>query len=309
MVQVTNVASDVDENEFTALDGVDKAELMVWRQVSVSSPEMDAATFNLLGSSGALELADFAYLTPREDVIAALAEGKAVLDESVMELYGVDVGDTVTLDIDGQIGELEVGGIVRHELFNGSYVIVSAETLADAFGLSPDTVVVIASSDAADTAEMIRAHFADRNYYTVPALEAYEWDTKSLENVFDLIAALAFMLTALAFAVALANVFAGRAYASVTRSTLLGAGLSKNALLGAETLEHTVSAACAFIFALPASALAAMCLIHALRMFGLYFGFMYNAVAAVAAGLVIAAVYALIPLLFGFRRGYGMRRS
>lgn len=309
MVLVTNVASDVDESEFTALDGVDKAELMVWRQVSVSSPEMDAATFNLLGSSGALELADFAYLTPREDVIAALAEGKAVLDESVRELYGVDVGDTVTLDIDGQIGELEVGGIVRHELFNGSYVIVSAEALADAFGLSPDTVVVIASSDAADTAEMIRAHFADRNYYTVPALEAYEWDTKSLENVFDLIAALAFMLTALAFAVALANVFAGRAYASVTRSTLLGAGLSKNALLGAETLEHTVSAACAFIFALPASALAAMCLIHALRMFGLYFGFMYNAVAAVAAGLVVAAVYALIPVLFGFRRGYGMRRS
>ena len=283
--------------------------MVLWRQVSVSSPEMDAATFNLLGSSGALELADFAYLTPREDVIAALAEGKAVLDESVRELYGVDVGDTVTLDIDGQIGELEVGGIVRHELFNGSYVIVSAEALADAFGLSPDTVVVIASSDAADTAEMVRAHFADRNYYTVPALEAYEWDTKSLENVFDLIAALAFMLTALAFAVALANVFTGRAYASVTRSTLLGAGLPKNALLGAETLEHTVSAACAFIFALPASALAAMCLIHALRMFGLYFGFMYNAVAAVAAGLVIAAVYALIPVLFGFRRGYGMRRS
>ena len=169
-------------------------------------------------------------------------------------------------------------------------------------------MVLTGSGNAGDVAEEVRSHFADRNYYAVPALEAYEWDTRSLENVFDLIAALAFMLTGLAFAVALSNVVVGRAYSAQTRSNLLCAGLSRNGLLGAETLEHAVSAVCAFALALPVSALAALCLINALTMFGFYFEFMYNAAAAAAAGLAITAAYVLIPVVLGFRRGYGMRR-
>ena len=123
------------------------------------------------------------------------------------------------------------------------------------------------------------------------------------------LAALAFMLTGLAFAVALSNVVVGRAYSAQTRSNLLCAGLSRNGLLGAETLEHAVSAVCAFALALPVSALAALCLINALTMFGFYFEFMYNAAAAAAAGLAITAAYVLIPVVLGFRRGYGMRRQ
>ena len=66
---------------------------------------------------------------------------------------------------------------------------------------------------------------------------------------------------------------------------------------------------CAFVFALPASALAALCLVNALSLFGLYFGFMYNVGAALAAGLAVLAAYAVVPVVFGFKRGYGMRRE
>ena len=308
MILVTNVSSAVDTSEFTELDGVDSAHLMVWRQAELSADGVEGRSVNILGSADALGLADFACLTSREDVENALAAGKIVLDSSMRELYGIDVGSVVTVDIDGAARELEVGALVRHNLFNGAYVIVSEETLEGEYGLAPDTVVLIASDDAAKTAERVRSVFADRNYYALPALEAYEWDTRSLENVFDLIAALAFMLTALAFAVAVAGVTVGRAYSERTRSTLLCAGLSKRGLLGAELTEHALAAASAFLLALPVSALAVQCLVNALGLFGLYFEFMYNVVAALAAGLVVAAAFALVPVVFGFARRYDMRR-
>ena len=308
MILVTNVATDVDEAEFTGIDGVESAHLMVWRQAELSADGLSARSVNILGSADAIDLVEFEYVSARTDVENALAAGKVVLDESMRELYGIDVGDAVVINADGTSRVFEVGAVVRHNLFNGAYVIVSAEALDAAYGLSPDTVVLTVSGDAGDVAEEVRSHFADRNYYAVPALEAYEWDTRSLENVFDLIAALAFMLTGLAFAVALSNVVVGRAYSAQTRSNLLCAGLSRNGLLGAETLEHAVSAVCAFALALPVSALAALCLINALTMFGFYFEFMYNAAAAAAAGLAITAAYVLIPVVLGFRRGYGMRR-
>ena len=309
MILVTNVSAETDTSAFTSVDGVNSAHLMVWRQATLSAEGIDARSVNVLGSADALGLVDFEYLTSRADAERALAEGKVVLDRSMSELYGVKAGDTVRLDVDGTVREFEVGALVRHNLFNGGYVIVSAEALKEAYDLSPDTVVLTADGDVESVAEEVRSRFADRNYYAVPALAAYEWDTKSLENIFDLIAALAFMLTALAFAVALAGAAAGRSYAGRTRSTLLCAGLSKRGLLGAETAEQTLSAVCAFVFALPASALAALCLVNALSLFGLYFGFMYNVGAALAAGLAVLAAYALVPVVFGFKRGYGMRRE
>ena len=309
MILVTNVSAETDTSAFTSVDGVNSAHLMVWRQATLSAEGIDARSVNVLGSADALGLVDFEYLTSRADAERALAEGKVVLDRSMSELYGVKAGDTVRLDVDGTVREFEVGALVRHNLFNGGYVIVSAEALKEAYDLSPDTVVLTADGDVETVAEEVRSRFADRNYYAVPALAAYEWDTKSLENIFDLIAALAFMLTALAFAVALAGAAAGRSYAGRTRSTLLCAGLSKRGLLGAETAEQALSAVCAFVFALPASALAALCLVNALSLFGLYFGFMYNVGAALAAGLAVLAAYAVVPVVFGFKRGYGMRRE
>lgn len=309
MILVTNLSSDVDVSELEEVEGVRGAHLMVWRQAVISADGMEEKTVNILGSATALELVEFEYATPREEVVAALAEGKVILDGSVRELYGVDKGDFVLLDVDGETRRFEVGGIVRHNLFNGSYVIVSAETLGESFGLSADTVVLLADGDVGDVAREVRSRFADRNYYALPALAAYEWDTRALENVFDLIAALAFMLTALAYAVAIANVVVGRAYSERTRSTLLCAGLSRNGLLASETLEHAFSATSAFLLSLPVSALATMCLINALRMFGLYFGFMFDAASAVAAGLVLSAAYIAVPVIAGFKRGYGMRRN
>lgn len=309
MVLVTNVPSDVDTDEFgAAADSVDKAVAMVWRQADMHGA-FGGMTVNILGSSDALDLLDFAYVTPRADVESALAQGKAVLDYSMSELYGTAVGDEIVLEMDGTARTFTVGGIVRHKFFNGRYAIVSEEALAEAFGVYADTVALVVTGDASAAAEEIRTRFAERNYYAVSAVDAYEWDVRSLENIFDLIGTLAFVIAVIVFAVTAAAAVSGRSASADTRSSLMCAGLSRTGLLTSEVCEFALTAAAAIVFALPFTALAVSSLINALRLFGLYYEFMFTAWVAAVSGLAVAALYTALPVIFGFRRGYVMRRK
>ena len=85
--------------------------------------------------------------------------------------------------------------------------------------------------------------------------------------------------------------------------------MSQNMLLGSEIWEHAIVALCVFAVALPASALATLALIGAIKLFGLYYAFTYQAWVVVVAGLVMSLLYVAIPLMYGFKRKYGMRRS
>lgn len=308
MVLVTNVPSDVDTDEFGELDCVETAVATVWRQADIEG-SFGNMTVNVLGSVSALDLLDFAYVTPRADVERALAAGEVVLDYSMTELYGTAVGDEILLEMDGTERTFTVGGIVRHNFFNGRYAIVSERALADGFGIFADTVALVVTGDASAAAEEIRTRFAERNYYAVSAVEAYDWDVRSLENVFDLIGTLAFVIAIIVFAVASAAAVSGRAVSADTRSSLMCAGLSRNGLLASEVCELALTAAVAFAFALPFTALAVSSLINALRLFGLYYEFMFAAWVAAVSGLAVAALYSALPIIFGFRRGYEMRRK
>ena len=309
-VLVTNVPPSVDTSEFvTRAEGVEEAYLMVWRQAELTLDGRDAMTVNILGSTDALGLVDFGYVTPETEVRSALDAGGIVLDNMMSRLYGVAVGDTVTLTVDGAPAEFTVGGIVEHELFTGHYAILSRAALKQAFGLDADTVVLNVSGDAERAAANVRSVFAEYNYYAVSALEMYMWDLRALTGIFDLIGALAFILAALALVIATAGVVIGRGHGARSRAALMAAGMSKRTLLAAETAELGVQGLAAFAVSLPLSALGALCLTNALGLFGLYFGYMFEAWIAVAAGAAIALLFAAVPLVFGFRRHYDMRRS
>lgn len=310
IVLVTNVPANVDTDSFAAQsDSVREAYLMVWRQAQLSGEGFDGMTMNILGSAEAVNLVDFGYITPREEVVAALgSDDCVVLDYSMAQLYGVSVGDKVTLAVDGVQHEFTVGGLVSHELFTGHYVIVSHETLTAAYGINPDTVVLRVTGDAGFAAEEIRSVFAQYNYYAVPALEAYRWDLQSLDSVFNLIGALAFILGALTFVIAAAGVVLGRTHSENARSSLMCAGMSKRMLLASETAEQGVASLSAFLLALPLSALGALSLVNALQLFGQYFGYMYEAWVTATSGAVLALLFVAVPVLFGFARRYGMRR-
>lgn len=100
----------------------------------------------------------------------------------------------------------------------------------------------------------------------------------------------------------------GRATSQKGRVALLNAGMSKNSLLGAEVFEHALVAAVSFAVSFAFSVLITSSLIHALRLFGLYFEFMYEAWVVACVGGAMSAGYTLVPLALCFKKGYNIKR-
>lgn len=311
IVLVTNIRADDDLSGFRGIDGVDGAIKAVWRTGELTGGNFKDKTVNIIGSKDAAELVDFQYITPKDKVDAALASGEpcVVLDKAIRELYGVNEGDKVALEVDGIRKELKVAGIVSHLLFSGNYALISEEAMETQFNAKPDTVLVTVSGDASFVAGEIRAKFADKNYYVLEALKAYEWESKSMSAVIDLICALAVIITLFIFMTAVATVFIGRSGAQRERASLLAAGASKNSVLKIELIQHAAISVISFIFAFAASVLFTSLMINALRLFGLYFEFMYSAWIVAVSGASIAAAYALLPLVLNFKKGYNMRKN
>lgn len=309
MVFVSNVRANADVNEFTEVEGVSFATHIVWKQGSLKAEGVDK-TVNVLGSAGALQLADFEYMTPKDEVQSLINSGKpyVFIDYAVQQLYGIGKGDKISLVIDDVPRELEVGGILRHRLFNGLYAVVSADVIEAQYGISPDTVLACVDGDMTKTVGALSEKFASRNYYVVEALEAYRWEMQSTQAVFDLVGTLAAVVTAFILAVGIAATLVGRSTEERSRVAYLNAGMSEGMLLGAEIGEHALVALTAFALSFVLSVPLTACLIHALRLFGLYFEFMYSEWVVAVVGIAMALGYTAVPLVFNFKKKYSVKR-
>lgn len=309
MAFVTNVQSSVNVDDFYAVDGVEDATKMVWGKGEIGGNNFKK-TINILGSKEAIDILNFEFITPK-DVVKGLVSADTpyvLLDKSMNELYGVDVGDTIKLTIDDKTQDVIVGGILRHELFSGNYLIMSAENIKTYFGKDIDTVLVITDGNTTDCVNNLRATFANKNYYCVEVLEVYKWDKESMESVFDLIGTLAVVVALFIFMVTVTSAVIGRGAAKKELTAYLNAGMSKNTLLGVEIVEHTVIAIISFVLSYAISVLLTSSLIHALRLFGLYFTFMYSAWVVAVVGVCLMVGYILVPVALNFKRSYTIKR-
>ncbi len=312
-VLVTNVSDTIADSPnlggISDVDGVKSAVPIIWRQGKMTEITKNGKTVNILGSEKALDLIDFEFVTDEEVVRKALlTPGNIVIDKAYQELYGLNVGDQVILDIEGKSATLTVAGITRHKLFNGNYVIASIDTFKANYGIGADTVLVV-SDNAELMAEKIRSQFVEKNYYAVSALTMYQWDAESLGNVFDLVGTLAIVMAVLVYMVLLASAVASRPNGEKGRTALLSAGMSKNSLLASEVFEYGLAALLSFVLSFAVSVLMTASLIGALRLFGMYFEFMYSADIVAIVGAVITVMYSLIPVLAGFKKKYTLQRQ
>ncbi len=308
MAIVSNVQAGVDVGEFAAVDGVKSAVKLVWQQGTLSSPKLRRSV-QVLGSEDVLDIAGFSFITDEETVRKAL-EGNGdyvVVDDAFCRLYGIEVGDSLNLTLEGNSVPVTVGGVLSHRLFNGAYVVAGTKTMEKLFGLKPDTVLVTVDGDINRIVDELSARYSSKNYYVIEALEAFKWEMQSVQSVFDLIGTLAFTVAAFILAVCVANALVGRAGEDKSRRSLLCAGMSKDMLLASELAENGILAllsyAVAFVFSLPMTA----ALIAALNLFGLSFEFMFEAWVVATVGAVMGIFYALVPLLFGFKKGYTLK--
>ena len=316
-VFVSNIKADVPVEDFKTLDGVEDATKMVWQKSDLKGEGFEK-TVNLLGSFDTLDMINFEFITSEQDVKAAIApengEDKytdkplAVIDISLQKLYGVRLGDELDLAVSNKTVKVKIAGFVRHNLFNGNYIIMSSEALKK-IGVEVDTVLVVSSADVKKTVGSIKEKYASRNYYVVDALEAYRWDKESTSAVFDLVGTLAVVVGVFILIVSVFAALVGRSGEERARTAFLTAGMSKNTLLGAEVFQHTLIAILAFAMAFAASVLLTLSLIHALMLFGLYFEFMYSAWVVAVVGAVATVAYSVVPLVLNFKKDYKLTRN
>lgn len=311
MILVTNIRADVNEDRFKDVEGVDNATKMVWTTAEMQIGD-EQVTMNIFGSKTIAEMIDFEYITPKERVDELLLSDKpyVFVDISQFKLYGVKEGDTLTMTLGNETQQVIVGGILKHELFSGKYVVVSQEVLKKYFNADADTVLAVVNDNyqVDDVVGIMREEFASNNFYVVSALEFFRWDMESMMAVFDLIGALSIIVGLFICAVSITGSIIGRGTAQKGRVALLNAGMSKRQMLKAEMYEYGLIALIAFVLALACSLVITYALINALRLFGLYFEFIYEAWVTITAGLAIATCYTLTPLVFNFKKGYNLKR-
>lgn len=310
MAFVTNVRESVDVDKFKQTDGVKNATKMVWGQGEILVRGKEK-TMNILGSEDILDMVDFEFITPKDVVYSRISEDKpyVFVDIALQKLYGIKEGDVLETTIGKASGQVIVGGVLKHELFSGNYLVVSSKTMDNVFGKKVDTVLVVSDGNVQKCVDALRSEYAVNNYYVISALDAYKWDMESMNAVFDLIGTLAVVVALFIFAVTVATALIGRGASKQSRVAMLNAGMSKNALLKTEILEHAIIALVAFCASFAMSVLLASCLIHALRLFGMYFEFMYQAWVVAVVGIAMGAGYALIPLVLGFKKGYTVKKG
>lgn len=311
MAFVSNVRADVNAEDFKSAEGVKYATKMVWGQCSITL-EKQEKNMNLLGSADIIDMVDFEFITPKEIVYERISSDKdyVFVDYALKVLYGVDEGDTFDMIIGDVTRKVIVGGIVKHELFSGNYIVTSSDMLARTFEKQIDTVLVVSDGkDMQKTVGALREKWADKNYYVISALDAFKWDMESMQSVFDLIGTLAVVVAIFIFAVTAASALIGRGGAEKARSALLNAGMSKNMLLASETFEYMTLAIVALVLSVISSVSLTASLIHALRLFGLYFDFMYKTWVVFVTGIAMCGAYTLVPLALNFKKGYNVKKA
>lgn len=309
MAFVTNIQADVDVSRIADSKGVKSATKMIWSKADLSVYGK-SKTMNVLGSQDVLDMVDFEYITPKDTVYERISSDKpyVFVDYALQVLYGVKEGDVLDMTMDGVTKEAIVGGILKHNLFSGNYIVASEGTLKTLFGKDVDTVLVVADGNVDDAVGSLRSRFAKNNYFVVKTLDAFKWEMESMQSVFDLIGTLAGVVSVFIFAVTVASALIGRATSQKTRVALLNAGMSKNMLLRTEVFEQTLVALTAFCLSFAFSVLITSCLIHALRLFGLYFNFMYEAWVVATVGAAMSIGYVSMPLVLGFKKGYNIKK-
>lgn len=309
MIFVSNIQADQNMEDIRNTDLVSGAAKMVWDKGTIKTDSSEK-NINILGSKDVLDMLEFKYITSEEEVKTAVSSSEPyiIVDIAMQKLYGINVGDRVKLTVKDTEKEVIVGGILQHELFSGNYIIISSEILESVFSVKTDTILVTSSGDTTQCANNLRTAFSSKNYFVVEVLDAFKWERGSMEAVFSMIGTIAVVVALFIFVVTVTSSLIGRSAAERERSSMLAAGMSRNTLLKAELLQYILTAVLSFVISFAVSVLLTSSLIHALRLFGLYFEFMYEAWVVAVSGGVMAVLYSLVPVAMNFKKEYNIRK-
>ena len=316
IVFVTNTTQD-DVPVLSQTEGVDRVFQVFWGEAKISYKEdsKEKGT-RLIGSKEILDAFDFTYITPREVVMQRIEEdGYVFIDKSMQKLYDIHEGDEVKITVEGKQRSIKIGGILSSTMFTGNYIIIGPKALLDTFGAKTNNTMITTKSDTTpqNVVNIIRSKYAgEHNYYAAALIDMFKFDISFLNNVFAMIGILAgIILIMIAVSLSSSDMVA-HSIRITEREMLMCAGMSKKMLFKSELIEHFLVAAIAFVVSVATVFALFAALLNAIALFGLYFeiawtSFIQNLWVVVVVGFALCAYYALIPLVFAYKKGYKLR--
>ena len=315
IVFVTNTTED-DKTILEQTEGVDKAFQIYWGESKLITSNGKEKGMRIIGSTEVLNVFQFDYVTPKEEINEKINGDKYVfMDKTMQRLYGVQAGDEVIITIEGKEEKVEVGGILSSPLFVGNYIIIPPSTLLAKFGIKANNTMITTTSDTTpnNVVNIIRSKYAgEHNYYAAALMDMYKFDISFLNNVFLMIGILAgIILLMIAISLSSSDMVA-HGLRQGEREMLMCAGMSKKMLFKSELLEHILIGAITFVVSFAALFALFASLLNAIALFGLYFEiawpiFFKNIWVVIIVGLVLSGYYSLIPIIFAYKKVYKLR--
>ncbi|MDD4840077.1 MAG: FtsX-like permease family protein, partial [Clostridia bacterium] len=312
MVLVSNVPTDETlSSEFEEISGVYAAFPVIWKRAKVQIAGAQRS-INVLGTKEILNCADFEFVTDEQTTRNILAAGLdtderyVFLDYSYTVLYGVKVGDHFTMTLEDKTAEFVVGGILKHELFTGNYMVVAREQMTDAFELPQFDTIMMFVDDVEKMTGELRVMYADRNFFVIGALDSFRYEIEAMDDVFALIGVLAFVITGMVAVSVVSNTIVSRTAKSKGRTQLLIAGMSKKGMFKEEIFEHLLTAIVAFVLSFGFSTLLTACLIDSLLLFEVYLDYVFALLPSLLVSAVMSIAYIIMPFVCNYKKHYSL---
>lgn len=308
---VTNIRESAKLEDFKNKNiDYDKGTKAYWGKGEVRNGKLKFSSM-VLGSADILDFVDFKYTDrSREEILEMLNKKNAVvMDSSKKELYGLKVGDKVTLNINGKDRECEVVGFVSHTLFAGNYTIMKHENIKELFGERANTFILKKPSgkNMNDFVSNIRNAMAEKNYYAVSALDAFKWEASSTNSIFNFMGFVAGAVLVFSLFLTIGMSYMERQKFKKERQIFIQVGGYSKDLLKIEILENGMLAAISSIMAIVGSVFGMMFLVDSLRLLGMLFSYTFIWWIPLVISITFFACYTIAPIVLKYGSSYNIR--
>ena len=281
-----------------------------WGKGEIKSGRLKFSSM-ILGSADILDFVDFKYIDKnREEIFEKLNKKNAVvMDSSKKELYGLKVGDKVTLNINGKDRKCEIVGFVSHTLFAGNYTIMKHENIKELFNERANTVILKKSNKKKmnEFVSNIRSSMSEKNYYAVSALEAFKWETSSTNSILNFMGVVAGAVLVFSLFLTIGMSYMERQKFKKERKVFIQLGGYSKDLFKIEILENGIVAAISSIMAIVGSVFGMMFLIDSLRILGMLFSYTFIWWIPFLISSTFFVCYTIAPIVLKYGSSYNIR--
>lgn len=291
---VTNIRETTNENSFLNENTTNCAK-MYFGKGDIKIKNKQASVF-ILGSKKVLE-SNFINFEAKGSSDINLREG-VVLDDTKRQLYGIREGDKVPVTIGDKTVECKVVGFVKHTLFAGNYVIMDSKILESQFGQKANTVLLKKSTNIGmeDYIAKLRSEYRGNNFYVVPALDAFKWETSSTNSILNFMGITAASVAIFTILLIISMMYMEREKFKKERKKLSQVGMAKKSILAMEVYENLFTVINASVFANIGGILGMIFMTDAIRFLGMLFEYMLIWWIPFIVAVIFVLAYTLTPI-------------